>query len=317
MGLSGETLIYLIPMSLLLIVAAGLVFARERRARRMEGLLAERDVALDHANQRLDQVKSQLAQHSNKDPVTHMLARHVVVERFQLLRTQVRRYGTGFGIVLISLADFGFVSDRIGNEAAERLLASLGSRLLSMTRESDTVGFLREHDFAVLMPHVGSALALDAVVSKLRTALKVPFTVPGCADSVSPDIHFGRALYPDDGDDWTSILTAADSYLLFGRSRREGAERRGESEQLWRQRRGRRATPEAFLLPHPLWEPLATLGLEWPVTLDAVRARYKELAKRHHPAANGGRLDAEERQKGLNAAYAAIRSVLELRVPER
>ena len=52
------------------------------------------------------------------------------------------------------------------------------------------------------------------------------------------------------------------------------------------------------------------MGLAWPTTLDAVKSRYKELAKRHHPDANGGSRDAEERLKIINLAYAAVRSRL-------
>ncbi|MGH7156228.1 MAG: J domain-containing protein, partial [Acetobacteraceae bacterium] len=62
--------------------------------------------------------------------------------------------------------------------------------------------------------------------------------------------------------------------------------------------------------PADLREPLATLGLSWPVTLPALKARYKELAKRHHPDANGGDRAAEERLKIINLAYAALRSRL-------
>ena len=62
--------------------------------------------------------------------------------------------------------------------------------------------------------------------------------------------------------------------------------------------------------PSDLKEPLATLGLAWPTTLDAVKTRYKELAKRHHPDANGGSRDAEERLKTINLAYAALRTRL-------
>ena len=58
-------------------------------------------------------------------------------------------------------------------------------------------------------------------------------------------------------------------------------------------------------LPPGLREPLATLGLAWPTTLEAVKIRYKELAKRHHPDANGGDRSAEERLKVINLAYAA------------
>jgi DnaJ-domain-containing protein 1 len=62
--------------------------------------------------------------------------------------------------------------------------------------------------------------------------------------------------------------------------------------------------------PAELREPLATLGLSWPTTLDAVKSRYKELAKRHHPDANGGDRAAEERLKTINLAYATLRSRL-------
>ena len=62
--------------------------------------------------------------------------------------------------------------------------------------------------------------------------------------------------------------------------------------------------------PAQLREPMQTLGLEWPVSLDVVKTRYKELAKKHHPDANGGDRGAEERLKSINLAYAAIRHYL-------
>ncbi len=62
--------------------------------------------------------------------------------------------------------------------------------------------------------------------------------------------------------------------------------------------------------PADLQGPLATLGLGWPITLPEVKARYKELAKRHHPDANGGDRAAEERLKTINLAYAVVRGHL-------
>jgi DnaJ-domain-containing protein 1 len=62
--------------------------------------------------------------------------------------------------------------------------------------------------------------------------------------------------------------------------------------------------------PTELREPLETLGLTWPTTLDTVKTRYKELAKRHHPDANGGSRESEERLKTINLAYAALRTRL-------
>jgi hypothetical protein len=68
--------------------------------------------------------------------------------------------------------------------------------------------------------------------------------------------------------------------------------------------------PPTERAPDDLREPLTTLGLDWPTTLSQVKARYKQLAKRHHPDANGGDRAAEERLKVINLAYAVLRTRL-------
>jgi len=59
--------------------------------------------------------------------------------------------------------------------------------------------------------------------------------------------------------------------------------------------------------PPEMREPLATLGLSWPLTMAELKARYKALAKLHHPDANNGNRASEERLKTINLAYAALR----------
>jgi hypothetical protein len=72
----------------------------------------------------------------------------------------------------------------------------------------------------------------------------------------------------------------------------------------------RRRAAAAAETPAELLEPLAALGLVWPVTLPELKSRYKELAKRHHPDANNGDRGAEERLKTINLAYATLRGRL-------
>lgn len=73
-------------------------------------------------------------------------------------------------------------------------------------------------------------------------------------------------------------------------------------------RRGQEpARPRA---PAGLREPLSVLGLDWPVDEPGAKIRYKELAKRYHPDANGGDRAAEEKLKAINAAYAVLRRAL-------
>jgi DnaJ-domain-containing protein 1 len=80
---------------------------------------------------------------------------------------------------------------------------------------------------------------------------------------------------------------------------------KGFSQHTPGERAGARIEP-----PTEIREPLATLGLSWPLTMDALKTRYKELAKRHHPDANNGDREAEERLKTINVAYAALRGRL-------
>lgn len=52
---------------------------------------------------------------------------------------------------------------------------------------------------------------------------------------------------------------------------------------------------------------LKIMNLEHDATPDELKARYKELAKRHHPDVNGGDKAAEERLKLINEAYTYLR----------
>jgi DnaJ domain len=53
---------------------------------------------------------------------------------------------------------------------------------------------------------------------------------------------------------------------------------------------------------------LGVLELSWPLTRADVKSRYKELVKLHHPDANGGAREAEEKLKQINAAYSTLRA---------
>lgn len=50
-------------------------------------------------------------------------------------------------------------------------------------------------------------------------------------------------------------------------------------------------------------EAMRVLEIRLPFTRVELKARYKELVKRHHPDANGGDKDAEERFKVISQAY--------------
>ncbi len=56
-------------------------------------------------------------------------------------------------------------------------------------------------------------------------------------------------------------------------------------------------------------EALAVLELDAHATAAEIKARYKVLAKLHHPDANGGDKAAEDRLKSINQAYTYLKSI--------
>lgn len=78
----------------------------------------------------------------------------------------------------------------------------------------------------------------------------------------------------------------------------------GESDA---QKRRAHAAPKAEA---PEVEALEIMELDYPTTLEDVRKRYKELAKKLHPDANGGDPVAEECLKDVNRAYTTLRKWL-------
>lgn len=52
---------------------------------------------------------------------------------------------------------------------------------------------------------------------------------------------------------------------------------------------------------------MQTLGLSENATSEAIKARYKELVKQHHPDANGGDRGSEERLRDVLQAYRVLR----------
>lgn len=75
--------------------------------------------------------------------------------------------------------------------------------------------------------------------------------------------------------------------------------------------KARREPPRRRDEPPPeLRAALDLLGLAWPVDPAAMRARYKDLAKRYHPDATGGDREAEEKLKDINRAYSLLRHKL-------
>ena len=61
----------------------------------------------------------------------------------------------------------------------------------------------------------------------------------------------------------------------------------------------------------PEYEAMAIMGLEPPITLDGIKTKYKELAKKYHPDLNKGCEKSEDLLKQINMAYTILKLAYE------
>ncbi len=87
--------------------------------------------------------------------------------------------------------------------------------------------------------------------------------------------------------------------ILEAHAAASGPQGRAEAEE--RRPDGRSLAPEER-------QALGLMNLSAESTLDDIKARYKSLAKKYHPDANGGDREAEDRLKEVNQAYAHLLS---------
>ncbi|MCB1537912.1 MAG: J domain-containing protein [Rhodospirillales bacterium] len=113
------------------------------------------------------------------------------------------------------------------------------------------------------------------------------------------EAHIRESMF---GDRPTWVYTAAPDWEDTLRARAQSY--RDFSEEPKKQRKtAEAATPER--------EALGVMGLEPPVTFAAIKARYRELMKEHHPDHNPGNAVAEETVKRVNMAYTILKAAHE------
>jgi diguanylate cyclase (GGDEF)-like protein len=84
-------------------------------------------------------------------------------------------------------------------------------RIRECLRSTDTVGRLGGDEFMVLLPEIESARDGHAVASKIVEVLERPMAVLGNEIHISASV--GMVLFPDDGLDEETLVSAADAAM--------------------------------------------------------------------------------------------------------
>ena len=168
------------------------------------GALRQRDQSLERAN-------AELQHQATHDALTGLANRVLFSNRLE--ETLARQ--APFAVCVLDLDRFKVINDSLGHGAGDALLKLVGRRLLSSTRDDDTVARAGGDEFMLLLREVGSREDTERLVMRWMEALSAPYRIQGNDLYVSPSI--GIACYPSDGTDGEDLLARADEAMYHAK----------------------------------------------------------------------------------------------------
>jgi diguanylate cyclase (GGDEF)-like protein len=126
--------------------------------------------------------------------------------------SRAHRYDQPVSMALLVVDNFDTLRLEYGWTVANRLLRSVSTALAGCLRESDFLGSYRHNGFGAILMQ-SSVEAASEAASRLREAATGVRALEG-EDSPVPECVVAIASYPNDGDDASALLVAAESRLL-------------------------------------------------------------------------------------------------------
>lgn len=165
-----------------------------------------------------DRVRAEerLHQLANFDTLTGLPNRHLFMDRLAQTIALRARDGRPMALLYLDLDRFKLINDTLGHAAGDELLRLGAERLRASVREVDTVARLGGDEFTVILSQLGATGDARRVIEKLLTAFSAPF--PVFERSLYVSLSIGAALYPQDGQDASTLLKHADVAMYDAKS---------------------------------------------------------------------------------------------------
>ncbi|MFO1303679.1 MAG: EAL domain-containing protein [Burkholderiales bacterium] len=175
-----------------------------------------RGVGLDITKQKL--IEANISRLARFDPLTGLHNRTAFFERLDHAIVVARRHDRKVALLFVDLDRFKDVNDAFGHISGDDVLKALAMRLVTTVRDADTVGRLGGDEFIVLAENISNHVDVNEFGRRILEVLSEPVVVHGQECRLGASI--GVAMYPDDGEDATTLLRIADAAMY--RSKESG-----------------------------------------------------------------------------------------------
>ena len=173
------------------------------RAARMLGTV--QDITERHAAE--EQIQF-LAYH---DALTGLPNRLLARDRSELAIAVAHRAHTRVALLFLDLDNFKTINDSLGHDFGDTALRTIAARLHHCLRDTDTLSRQGGDEFLIVLTGIGNNDSITATAEKILAQIAEPFSMEGHELTVSTSM--GIAIYPDDGNDFDTLLKKADTAM--------------------------------------------------------------------------------------------------------
>ncbi len=177
-------------------------------------------IALENGRliERLHEQAAQREHESLHDPLTGLPNRSRFLRDVARAIEEAQSSGESFAVALLDLDDFKQVNDTLGHHNGDLLLTQVASRLLAAVSDRVVVARLGGDEFA-LLTQLGAS---TASVRKLGATIEQAFRETFLAENITLEVavSVGFALYPEHGDDPSTLMQRADVAMYEAKASR-------------------------------------------------------------------------------------------------
>ena len=154
------------------------------------------------------------------DQLTSLPNRTLLRERVDHAIARAMRAGSGVATLILDMDRFKEINDMLGHEIGDKLLVEAARRIRASVRDQDTVARLGGDEFAVVLEGVSEAKEVLPVIERIIASLGEVTQIDG--REVNSSISVGIAMYPENGNDLSELLRAADLAMYQAKSSGRG-----------------------------------------------------------------------------------------------
>ncbi len=154
------------------------------------------------------------------DQLTSLPNRTLLRERVDHALARAMRAGTGVATLILDMDRFKEINDMLGHEIGDKLLIEAARRIRACVRDQDTVARLGGDEFAVILEGVSEAKEVLPVIERIIATLNEVRAIDG--HEVNSSTSVGIAMYPENGNDLSELLRAADLAMYQAKSTGRG-----------------------------------------------------------------------------------------------